>query len=338
MHTRINGRWIAGLSLSVGLLAGAQRADACGGLFCDSQGAVTFPIAQTGEGIVFGVDREHGRVQAIISIDYQGTASEFAWVLPLQSAPLDVDVVPALSFSNVLAMTQPQFFVSRRDEGICTNEEVAFPGREEDVLSSVAEPESSVRVIDQQEVGPYDSAVIQSSDPQDIRTWLTDNGYFVSDEMMDSVTPYLANGDTLLALKLRKSNDVGDLEPVVITMAGDEVCVPIRLTAIAALEDMQISTVVLSNEGRAIPENYNHVTLNLAKIDWLSGGANYRQVVAEAADEGSGNAFTTEFAGDAQISAAPSTPAPVRPGGHRGDDHRQPVRDAARPAGAPPAP
>jgi MYXO-CTERM domain-containing protein len=64
---------------------------------------------------------------------------------------------------------------------------------------------------------------------------------------------------------------------------------------------MDITTLVFSNAGRAIPENYNHVKLNLAAIDWISRGSNYRDVVARAADEGSGNAFTTEFSGPADI-------------------------------------
>jgi MYXO-CTERM domain-containing protein len=294
-----------GLVAGMSLLAGPRRAEACGGLFCDSAGAVTFPVAQAGEGIVFAVDRESHTVQAIISVQYQGEASDFAWVLPLQSAPLEVDVVPAIEFNVIDRLTRPTFPLSFEDEGICHDDDADFfPGNSEDAtLTRIGEEKQApgVEVISQQEVGPYDSAVIQSSDPAELRTWLEQNGYFVDDRMMESVTPYVSNGDVLLALKLHKDNDVGDIQPVVVKMAGDEVCVPIRLTAIAALDDMEITTLVLSNEGRAIPENYNHVTLNLLKLDWLSGGSNYSQIVAQAADEGSGNAFTTEFAGDALV-------------------------------------
>jgi len=48
---------------------------------------------------------------------------------------------------------------------------------------------------------------------------------------------------------------------------------------------------------RAIPLNYRHVQINEAAIDWLGGGSNYLDVVAQAADEAEGRAFTTDFAG-----------------------------------------
>lgn len=290
--------WLAALAAAVPMLP--RHAEACGGLFCNT--SVPFPVAQAGEGIVFAVDRQEDLITAVITIQYQGMADEFAWVLPLQSAPIDVNVAPSAMFATIDRLTAPRFETRFETEGVCLDRTVTLGGGQDVALARSAEEGGlGVQVIRQEEVGPYDSSIIQSSSPEDVRTWLTDNGYSVTDEMIDVVTPYITKGDTLLALKLRKSNDVGDIQPVVVTMEGNEVCVPIRLTAIAALEDMEITTVVLSNEGRAIPENYNHVTLNLAKIDWLNFGSNYRQIVAEAADEGSGNAFTTEFAGDAMI-------------------------------------
>jgi MYXO-CTERM domain-containing protein len=274
----------------------AREAHACGGLFCNA--LVPFPIAQSGEGIVFAVDSSERVVTAVISIQYQGEASEFAWVLPLESAPLAIDVAPSAMFARIDGLTAARFGTRFETEGICVERDFSLFGSEE-VLASQAAP--SVQVVRQEEVGPYDSVVIASSNAGDLRAWLEENGYSVTDAMMESVTPYVAKGDVLLALRLRKDNDVGDIQPVVVTMQSEEVCVPIRLTAIAALDDMDITVHVLSNEGRAIPENYNHVTLNLARIDWLDFGSNYRSLVAEAVDEGSGHAFTTEFAGDASI-------------------------------------
>lgn len=290
--------WLAAVAVSIPILP--RNAEACGGLFCNR--SVAFPVAQAGEGIVFAVDRQEDLITAVISIQYQGEAGEFAWLLPLQSAPVDVNVAPSAMFSTIDRLTAPRFETRFETEGVCLDRTFAAGAREDAALASTAEEAGQrVQVIRQEEVGPYDSSIIRSDRPEDVRAWLSENGYSVTDEMIDLVTPYVTKGDTLLALKLRKSNDVGDIQPVVVTMEGDEVCVPIRLTAIAALDDMEITTLVLSNEGRAIPENYNHVTLNLAKIDWLNFGANYRQVVAEAADEGSGNAFTTEFSGDASL-------------------------------------
>lgn len=272
-----------------------RPAEACGGLFCEPNA----PVVQTGEQILFSVDRAAGTVDAIINIQYAGPAEDFAWVLPLQSAPIGIEVGPQSAFQVIDQITAPRFDLRFETDGVCRgggfrdSDDAAFAGAPESDRSGVV-------VLARKEVGPYDSVVIQGEDPEAMRRWLVDNGYGVTDEMMRMVVPYVQKGDALLSLKLRKDNEVGDIQPLHVTMRGDEVCVPIRLTAIAAVDDMDITVTVLSDEGRAVPENFFEVELNLARIDWLRRGANYREIVAEAADEGQGHAFTTEFAGSAR--------------------------------------
>jgi hypothetical protein len=224
-------------------------------------------------------------------------------VLPLQSAPTKLEPGSSALFAAIDAETRPTFTFSEvTTEGICSNNrgvQGAFAsaggfGAED---ANTAPPTAAPTVLQRAAVGPYDTVVLAGADAAGVRRWLVDAGYAVTDAMMESVVPYLAKGDVLVALKLQKDNDVGDIQPIAITMQGDELCVPIRLTAIAAQDDMEITTHVLSNEGRAIPENYFHVQPNFARIDWLSGGSNYRQLIAAAADEAQGNAFTTEYAG-----------------------------------------
>jgi len=43
-----------------------------------------------------------------------------------------------------------------------------------------------------------------------------------------------------------------------------------------------------------VPENYNALELNEARINWFSASANYNQVVTEAADDAGGQGFVTE--------------------------------------------
>jgi len=46
-----------------------------------------------------------------------------------------------------------------------------------------------------------------------------------------------------------------------------------------------------------VPDNYLHVRINEAAIDWFAGATNYRDVVKRAADEAAGQAFATDFSG-----------------------------------------
>ena len=71
--------------------AGMDSAQACGGTFCNTN----TPVNQTAERIIF-VDRPDGTVTAVVEIQYQGSAEDFSWVLPVPGIP-DVDVSSTLA-------------------------------------------------------------------------------------------------------------------------------------------------------------------------------------------------------------------------------------------------
>jgi MYXO-CTERM domain-containing protein len=256
-------------------------------------------VIQTGEQIVFGVDVEGGTVEAVINIAYSGAAEEFAWILPLTVAPR-VIAPGSTSLFAAAAATAPQFRPNIEDRG-CG---FGFPGGIADAASSFGGDAGAgnpgVRLISEEQVGPYQSVVLEGTDPEAVRLWLVENGYRVTPEMIQVVVPYLATGHVLLALKLRKESAVGDLQPIHLTLDSVEPCIPIKLTAIAAQDDMEITAFVLGAR-RAIPKNYLHLEPNWLRIDWLNFGRNYRQIMSAAADEAGGNAFTTEYAGASSI-------------------------------------
>ena len=69
---------------ALGLLAAPNRAQACGGTFCDNQ-PQPMPVDQSGEDILFVLDGQE--VEVHIRIQYEGDAERFAWVVPLQGIP-----------------------------------------------------------------------------------------------------------------------------------------------------------------------------------------------------------------------------------------------------------
>lgn len=295
--TRIIYPWLLAAASAGSTLLVPRPAAACGGFFCSN-----IPVVQAGEKIIFALDEVEGTVDVIIQINYSGSAADFAWVLPLQAAPEQVGVATSRLFVNVDRLTSPQFLTTYEYRGSC---QLGFGGARGDAAfgldAGAPAGGGGVQVLARAQVGPYDSVVIQSPDPEELRTWLLENGYRVTEEMMFSVRPYVAQGDVLLALKLRNDAVAGDLQPITLKLRQTEPCIPIRMTAIAAQADMEITALVLSNQGRAVPSNYLHFQPTLAKINWLNGGQNYRSMVAAAADEAGGNAFTTEYAGSSSI-------------------------------------
>ncbi|MCB9650260.1 MAG: DUF2330 domain-containing protein [Deltaproteobacteria bacterium] len=284
-------------TLAVGAAIGAlmtfpaQRADACG---CFAPPDPSVPVVQAGEQIVFS--HEDGVVTAHIQIQYQGEASEFGWILPLPSVP-DMELGTDELFAQLIATTQPKYRLNRVFEDQCLAVPLAG-GVQNDATRSPDEqsPDPEV-VVKQDSIGPFDYAVLRADDRDEMFTWLTENHYFIPGGTEDVVGPYIHPGAYFLALKLRKGNDVGDIQPVVLRYESDLPMIPIILTQVAANPNMGIRVWVLG-EYRAIPRNYRHTVLNEEYIDWFNAGQNYNDVIIAATNEAKdGQSFVTEYAG-----------------------------------------
>lgn len=281
----------AAVCAAAAVLSPVSPAAACGGFFCS-----TIPVVQSGERIIFAIDPLTGQSDVVINIFYSGAAEDFAWILPLPGAPLDISAGSSNAFVVADRLTAPRFNVTFREENCPVRDSGNFVDAGAFAGADAGAPSGGVTLIQQEIVGPYDTVVISGRNPDEVRNWLVENGYRVDDQMMASVVPYLATEHVLLALKLRKDSSTGDLQPIALRLASTEPCIPLRLTAIAAQQDMDVTAFLLGSE-RAIPSNYLHVTPNMTRLDWRLRGANYRQLISEAVDEAGGNAFTTQYAG-----------------------------------------
>lgn len=268
----------------------AQRAEACG---CFAPPDPSVPVVQAGEQIVFA--HEDGMITAHIQIQYQGEANEFGWILPLPSVP-DMELGTDELFAQLIATTQPKYRLNRIFEDSCQAIPLAAGTANESTDGNSGTPPDSV-VVKQDSIGPFDFAVLRADDRTEMFNWLTENSYFIPTGTEDVVGPYIHEGAYFLALKLRKGNDVGDIQPVVLRYASDLPMIPIILTQVAANPNMGIRVWVLG-EHRAIPRNYRHTVLNEEYIDWFNAGQNYNDIVVAATNEApDGQSFITEYAG-----------------------------------------
>ena len=277
------------LATSLSLVLSVPAARACGGFFC-----TTFPMNQVAENILF-VQGE-GTVTTHVQLLYSGTASDFAWILPLPSVP-DLAVSHNQIFTQLQFATRPGFQLNF--EGATPEELCGFPEIATMVGGSGGGPD--VEVVAREQIGPYDTAVITSEDPQAIVDWLVENGYQLGELGVPLLTPYVEGDFFFLALKLAANREVGDLQPIAMTYAAETPGIPIRLTAVATVPDLGVIAWILG-EHRAIPQNYLHVQINEALIDWFNYGFNnYPEVVTQAVNEAGGQAFVTDYAGPSKI-------------------------------------
>jgi hypothetical protein len=282
----------------------APPAQACGGFFCDN----VQPINQAAERILFAVE-DDGSVTATIQILYSGDADSFAWVLPVAGSP-EVSVSSNLAFARLQAATNPTYTLTTRVEGTCSagllrsaGSESDFSGARSDAGAGADAGASPVTVVNEGSVGPYDFVVISIDTTSEGITdtaveWLHDNGYQIDEAGAARLEPYLSGGMNLLAFRLTSGNSTGSIRPVQISFGSGLASIPIRPTAVAAVEDMGVMVWVLGRY-RAIPVNYMSLELNEALINWLSPAPTYNDVVIAAANQAGGQGFVTELAADA---------------------------------------
>jgi uncharacterized protein DUF2330 len=302
MKHRALGKIAASVSLGAAALLSGAPARACGGFFCSQ----AQPVNQAAERIIFADDGA-GTITAQIQILYEGPSENFSWLLPIASVPEgdEIAVGSDLAFSRLQLATNPQFNLTTRVEGRCRSE-ATNDIDSIDLAPSFGDEESAsdsgggINLEASGVVGAFEYAVISVApglaDPAAPATeWLTANGYDIPPGGAERVGPYLAEGMYLLALRLTKGASVGSIRPIQLTYAASAPMIPIKLTAVAANEDMGVMAWVLSS-ARSVPFNYNALELNEARINWFNASSNYGQVINEAADEAGGQGFVTEFA------------------------------------------
>jgi MYXO-CTERM domain-containing protein len=287
------------LSSALGLSLATPEARACGGFFCGQR-----PVDQTAERILFEVGQDS--VTMTTQISYEGDAADFAWVLPLSTVPdvKSLSVFPQKALNALDSNSGPQF--NPPNDPACYGrlyaEGVASAPAAQDTGTADNASPPPVTVYVRAEVGPFDVAVVGSTDPGELVSWLRTAGYRITDPMVPYITQYTSEGMKFLALKLQQSADVKDIEPFRFTLPGSAPSIPLRMTALAAEPEMSILVFVLADQRY---EGKNWPNLDIADDQIRYNPFNYSypvqtnwaSLVAQAADKAGGQGWATEFAG-----------------------------------------
>ncbi len=278
-----------------GMTLAPTQAKACGGTFCD--GGQGMPVDQTGENILFVIDATSIEAHIQIQYDPETDADNFAWLVPLTSVP-EFSVGSEPLFQALLTATVPTY-------GLNSNPCMAPPPNGTGDGFSVKFDSNSPTppdILFQDVVGAFEVTVLSDDSAADVMLWLGENGYTQDPAAEPIIQEYLDEGHLFAAFKLHHEAGVSDIHPVVLRFTGDEPCVPLRLTRIAAADNMRVRAFFLGT-ARTVPTNYRHVLVNPLKLDWLNFADNYIDVITQAVDafQADGRAFVTEYAGDAGV-------------------------------------
>ncbi len=270
------------------------------------------PVVQAGERILFSQDGNV--VTAHIQIQYQGSAADFGWLVPLPSVPT-LELGTDELFTALGTQTNPQYTLTTTRQfcdgssssstgigcgGFSENSPSSGSGGSDLGISAVRDAGlDNPALVKKASIGPYDYAVLKADDKQAMLDWLDTNHYYVPDATGQAVAPYIHAGGFFLALKLRAGEDAGDVVPVVLRYTSDLPMIPITLTQVGATENMGV-LVWLLGEARAIPRNYHHVVLDELAI-WESPLDYPRLAIRAVREAPSRHAFLTEYAGPSAV-------------------------------------
>jgi MYXO-CTERM domain-containing protein len=293
------------------------EAAACGGTFCD-QANNNMPVDQTGENILFVLAEDHTEAHIQIQYDPETDAEKFGWIVPMLGVP-EFSVGSQQLFVNLLNATVPVYgFMSQAefcgyDESgggwdTCSGTSGASSASGGDSAGSGGTTGTTGEVPDvllRTTVGAFDVVVLDGDNAGVVMDWLGDAGYYQDPAAEPILQEYLDDGYIFAAFKLTQGAGVDEIHPVTLRYPGNEPCVPIKLTRIAAQPDMDIRTFFLGSE-RVGPSNYHNVVVNEAQLDWPNFASNYKEVVSLAVDEepANGHGFVTEYAGASAIVGA----------------------------------
>ncbi|HAN30366.1 MAG TPA: hypothetical protein DCQ06_02100, partial [Myxococcales bacterium] len=248
---------------------------ACGGCFSPPGQQNNQLVLQNAERVFFHQNPKTGKSLVWVEVRYTGLAQDFGWVLPLPKVP-KVSVGSSWVFDQLDTRHAPRFSteIENKDEN-CRNWQAycfgasptAGGGREaaNSADGSFAGgggagsgDDGDVKVLEKSQAGPYDYEILASKNAQALLDWLNKNGYKTPQKALPILESHLAKGDVFVAVKLQNNSGVNEIKPIVLEMDESESCVPLRLTSIAATDNMSV-VATLAGPGRAVPKNHMHV-------------------------------------------------------------------------------
>jgi hypothetical protein len=131
-------------------------------------------------------------------------------------------------------------------------------------------------VTKQENVGPYDTVQLHSTDSSALENWLTQNAFVIPTAEQPVIAAYVAEGFDFLAMKLLPNEGVQAMRPVRVTTPGASLSLPLRMASIGTGATVGITRWVVS-DGRYEPQNFPffHIDDSALVWDWSTNSSNY---------------------------------------------------------------
>jgi hypothetical protein len=266
----------------------SRPASACGG--CFSVTVSSRPTVVDAHRMAFAISPQ----QTVLwdQIRYSGDPAEFAWVLPVRSGAR-VELSRDEFFAALDASTQPviNYTVAGGNPGCmlagCGSSNSAAGGG----------GGTSVQVLSQQVVGPYETVTLRSTDPNALANWLAAHQFDLPAAVQPVLDQYVSEGFDFIALRLRPQCGEQSMQPVRVVTPGADPTLPLRMVAAGVGPQVGITLFVLG-QGRWRPQNFAEALFDDSQLTWdfATSSSNYETLAETLMAGNGGRTFLTEAA------------------------------------------
>jgi hypothetical protein len=233
-------------------------------------------------------------------IQFTGSASSFAWVLPIKGTAT-IGLSADLVFSTLDTLTETQVTTPPTNCppppscGEAFGEDAPEAAGGSLAADAATATHSAVTVTQQQQVGPYETVQLHSTDPGALSAWLTQHGYAIPSAAASVISGYVAEQFDFLAMKLAPGQGVTAMRPVRVTTSGASPTLPLRMVSVGTGATTSITLWVIA-DGRWEPQNFPTFAITDAQIawDWNTNASNYETLRAQEEAKYGGRGWETE--------------------------------------------
>jgi Uncharacterized protein conserved in bacteria (DUF2330) len=255
---------VIGLSLTTSALAvfAERDAAACGGCF--------HPPTQTASDITderMLLAASTTQSTLYDQIEYSGSPTSFAWVLPIHGT-VDVGLSADVLFDSMDALTATQIvppIPNCPPPPNCGGGGSSSGGAAFTAGGNAAAP--TVTVTKAQNVGPYATVQLHSTDSSALDNWLAQNGFNIPADVVPVINEYVSEGFDFLAMKLLPNQGVQAMRPVRVTTQGASLSLPLRMASVGTGTTVGITIWVVS-DGRYEPQNFPFFHIEDSALIW----------------------------------------------------------------------
>ena len=245
-------------------LVGVRDAAACGGCFVPPKPPTQTASDITDERMLLSVSTQQSTLYD--QIRYAGNPASFAWVLPIYGT-VDVGLSADVLFDSIDVLTETQIVAPFPNCPPPPNCGFFGPQAGGSASADAGAAAPVVTVTKQENVGPYATVQLHSTDSSALENWLAQNGFVIPADVMPVIAQYVTEGADFLAMKLLPGQGVQSMRPVRVTTPGAGLSLPLRMASIGTGAVVGITIWVVA-DGRYEPQNFPFFHIDDSELVW----------------------------------------------------------------------